>query len=62
VNPLGRGAGRLGRAGRVCGEDDWAALWIRPKCLFLKNKFFSFSNLFYKLQVKFDFQRLLLTQ
>jgi hypothetical protein len=40
VNPLGHGAGRLGRAGRAV---DSAQM---PNSI---KKFFSFSNLFYKL-------------
>jgi hypothetical protein len=60
MNSLGCGTGRLGRAGRARGDADWAVPWIRPKCRCLNKKFFSFSNLFYKLQIKFEFQRLLL--
>jgi hypothetical protein len=54
VNPLGRGAGRLGRAGRTPGGVSWAALWIQPKRRFLNKKLFSFSNLFYKLQINLN--------
>jgi hypothetical protein len=54
ANPLGRGAGRLGRAGRVRDEAGWATPWIRPECRFLNKKFFSFSNLFYKLQINLN--------
>jgi hypothetical protein len=36
------------------GEVGWAAPWIRPKCQFLNKKFFSFSNLFYKLQINLN--------
>jgi hypothetical protein len=39
---------------RARGEADWATPWIRPKCRFLNKKFFSFSNLFYKLQINLN--------
>jgi hypothetical protein len=42
---LGRGAGQLGRAGRTV---DSAQM---PNSI---NKFFSFSNLFYKLQINLN--------
>jgi hypothetical protein len=51
VNPLGRSAGQRRR---VRGEVGWAAPWIRPKCWFLNKKLFSFSNLFYKLQINLN--------
>jgi hypothetical protein len=54
VNPLGRGAGRLGHAGRAQGEASWAVPWIQPKCRFLNKNFFPFSNLFYKLQINLN--------
>jgi hypothetical protein len=60
--PLGRGAGWLGRAGRACGEAGWAEPRIRPKSRIQIRKHFSFSKLFYKLQINFEFQRLLLAQ
>jgi hypothetical protein len=44
MNPLGHAAGRLGRA------VDSAQMPV------FKKKFFSFSNPFYKLQIKFEFQ------
>jgi hypothetical protein len=61
VNPLGRGTGRLVRAGRARDEAGWAAPNSARSRFPIKN-FFSFSNLFYKLQIKFEFQRLLLAQ
>jgi hypothetical protein len=42
------------RRTRVRGEAGWAAPWIQPNCQFLNKKFFSFSNLFYKLQINLN--------
>jgi hypothetical protein len=49
--PLGHGAGWLGRAGRARGEAGWAAPKIHPKSWIQIRNPFSFSNLFYKLQI-----------
>jgi hypothetical protein len=59
--PLGRGAGRLGRTCRVRGEAGWAEPRFRPKSRIQIRKSFYFSKLFYKLQInlnsnKFEFQ------
>jgi hypothetical protein len=48
VNPLGQGAGRLGRAGLARGEAGWAVPNSARSRFPIKN-FFSFSNLFCKL-------------
>jgi hypothetical protein len=50
--PLGHGAGRLGCAGR--GEAGWATLKIQPKSRIQIRKHFSFSKLFYKLQINLN--------
>jgi hypothetical protein len=42
------------RRPRTRGEAGWAAPWIRRKCRFLNKKFFSFLNLFYKLQINLN--------
>jgi hypothetical protein len=42
------------RRPRASGEAGWAAPWIQPKCRFLNKKLFSFSNLFYKLQINLN--------
>jgi hypothetical protein len=55
VNPLGHDTGWLGRVGRTRVEAGWAVPWIRLKCRFLNKKLFSFSNLFYKLQINLNF-------
>jgi hypothetical protein len=39
---------------RAHGEAGWAVPWFQPNCRFLNKKFFSFSNLFYKLQINFN--------
>jgi hypothetical protein len=51
---LARGAGRLGRAGRARGEASWAAPKIQPKSRIQIRKHFSFSKLFYKLQINLN--------
>jgi hypothetical protein len=52
VRPQRRSVGP--RRPRTRGEADWAAPWIWLKCRFLNKKFFSFSNLFYKLQINLN--------
>jgi hypothetical protein len=52
--PLGHGAGRLGRAGRVRGEAGWATPKIQPNKLGKIVNAFSFSNLFYKFQTNLN--------
>jgi hypothetical protein len=47
---LGRGAGR------AHWEAGWAAPKIWPRSRIQIRKHFSFSKLFYKLQIKFEFQ------
>jgi hypothetical protein len=54
ANPLDRGAGRLGHAGYARGETGWAAPKIQPKSQFEVRNSFSFSNLFYKLQINLN--------
>jgi hypothetical protein len=51
---LGRSAGRLGCAGRARGEASWAAPKIQPKSRIQIRKHFSFSKLFYKLQINLN--------
>jgi hypothetical protein len=51
---LGWAARNVGKAGRLAG--------FQPKSRFQIRNYFSFSNLFYKLQIKFEFQLLLLAQ
>jgi hypothetical protein len=48
---LGHDIGRLGRAGRTRGEAGWAEPTIQPKSQIQIRKPFSFSKLFYKLQI-----------
>jgi hypothetical protein len=56
MNLRGRGAGRLGRAGRAPSEAGWAGLHrIWPEADFQLRIFFSFSNLFCKLQINLNF-------
>jgi hypothetical protein len=50
---LGHGAGRLGRAGRAHGRRR-AEPGIRPKSLRKIENLFSFSKLFYKLQINLN--------
>jgi hypothetical protein len=52
--PLGHGASQLGHAGRARGEAGWAAPKIRPKSRIQIRKHFSFSKLFYKLQINLN--------
>jgi hypothetical protein len=55
MNPLGRGAGRLDRVGmRVRVEASWAALNLARSRFPIKKFFFSFSNLFCKLQINLN--------
>jgi hypothetical protein len=51
MNPLGRDISQLGRAGRTHAEAGWAAPKIWPNIRILIRNSFSFSNLFYKLQI-----------
>jgi hypothetical protein len=52
--PLGHGASRLGHAGRARGKAGWAAPMIQPKSRIQIRNSFSFSNLFYKLQINLN--------
>jgi hypothetical protein len=52
--PLGHSANQLGHARRACGETDWAAPKIQPKSRIQIRNSFSFSNLFYKLQINLN--------
>jgi hypothetical protein len=55
VNLLGRGTGRLGRAGRAHAVRPAGLRRIQPEANFeLRNSFFSFSNLFCKLQINLN--------
>jgi hypothetical protein len=56
VNPLGHGAGRLGHAGRVRAARPAGPRRIRPEADFQLRNYFSFLNLFCKLQINFEFQ------
>jgi hypothetical protein len=52
--PLGRGTGRLGRTGCTRGEAGWVTPKIQPKSRIQIRKHFSFSKLFYKLQINLN--------
>jgi hypothetical protein len=54
VNPLGRGAGRQGCAGRARAVRPAGLRRIRPKANFQLRNSFSFSNLFCKLQINLN--------
>jgi hypothetical protein len=56
VNPLDRGANRLGSAGHARAVRQAGLRQIRPDADFQLRKSLSFSNLFCKLQIKFEFQ------
>jgi hypothetical protein len=56
VNLLGHGAGRLGRAGHARVVMPAQLRRIRPEADFQLRNYFSFSNMFCKLQIKFEFQ------
>jgi hypothetical protein len=55
VNPLGRGAGRLGSVGHAHAVRQAGLRRIRPDADFQLRKSLPFSNLFCKLQIKFEF-------
>jgi hypothetical protein len=54
VNPLGRGFGRLGRAGCARAVRPTGLRRIRPEADFQLRNSFSFSNLFCKLQMNLN--------
>jgi hypothetical protein len=54
MNPLGRGTGRLGRAGRARMVGPAGPRRIRPEADFELRNSFSFSNLFCKLQINLN--------
>jgi hypothetical protein len=55
MNPLGHGAGPLGRAGRARAVKLARPHRIRPEADFQLRNSFSFSNLFCKLQINLNF-------
>jgi hypothetical protein len=54
VNPVGRGAGRLGRAGRARTVRPAGLRQIRPEADFQIRNSFSFLNLFCKIQINLN--------
>jgi hypothetical protein len=54
MNLLGRGAGRLGYAGRTRAVRPAGPRRIRPEADFQLRNYFSFSNLFCKLQINLN--------
>jgi hypothetical protein len=54
MNPLGHGAGQLGRAGRARAVKLARPRRIQPEADFQLRNSFSFSNLFCKLQINLN--------